>query len=115
MITQAPTATTRRLILVDRPGAVQADIRYGGFGTDRLDPRWSDITVAGYAMGGAFLSRLNAVLREDKGYTTRTDGVPPMPRRVFRVQGAFRTEVGSTRWAHPGADRCQYAPVHDGR
>ena len=42
---------------------------FGGFGIDRLDPRWSAISVASYAMGGAFLSRLNAVLREDKGYT----------------------------------------------
>jgi predicted Zn-dependent peptidase len=93
--TQAPSPNSRRLILVDRPGAVQADIRYGGFGTDRLDPRWSDITVAGYAMGGAFLSRLNAVLREDKGYTygVRMNFMPLHVGGSFAVQGSFRTEV----------------------
>ena len=37
----------------------------GAFGVDRQDPRWADLTVASYAMGGAFLSRLNALLRED--------------------------------------------------
>ena len=52
-----------------RPGAVQADVRLGGFGIDRLDPRWAAISVASYAVGGAFLSRLNAVLREERGYT----------------------------------------------
>jgi predicted Zn-dependent peptidase len=95
VMTQAPSPNTRRLILVDRPGAVQADIRYGGFGTDRLDPRWSDITVAGYAMGGAFLSRLNAVLREDKGYTygVRMNFMPLHVGGSFAVQGSFRTEV----------------------
>lgn len=93
--TQTPSPTTRRLILVDRPGAVQADVRYGAFGIDRLDPRWSDITVAGYAMGGAFLSRLNAVLREDKGYTygVRMNFSPLHTGGSFAVQGSFRTEV----------------------
>ena len=95
--TQAPTPNSRRVILIDRPGAVQADIRYGGFGTDRLDPRWSDITVAGYAMGGAFLSRLNAVLREDKGYTygVRMNFLPLHVGGSFAVQGSFRTEVAA--------------------
>ncbi|MDQ5855186.1 MAG: insulinase family protein, partial [Actinomycetota bacterium] len=93
--TEAPAPTARRLLLVDRPGAVQADIRYGAFGIDRLDPRWSDITVAGYAMGGAFLSRLNAVLREDKGYTygVRMNFTPLHSGGSFAVQGSFRTEV----------------------
>ena len=93
--TQVPAPATRRLLLVDRPGAVQADIRYGAFGIDRLDPRWSDITVAGYAMGGAFLSRLNAVLREEKGYTygVRMNFTPLHRGGSFAVQGSFRTEV----------------------
>jgi predicted Zn-dependent peptidase len=92
---EVPAPATRQLLLVDRPGAVQADIRYGAFGIDRLDPRWSDITVAGYAMGGAFLSRLNAVLREEKGYTygVRMNFTPLHSGGSFAVQGSFRTEV----------------------
>jgi zinc protease len=95
VVTQAPAANSRRMLLVDRPGAVQADVRYGAFAIDRLDPRWSDITVAGYAMGGAFLSRLNAVLREDKGYTygVRMNFSPLHSGGSFAVQGSFRTEV----------------------
>ena len=92
---QAPAAGPRRTVLIDRPGAVQADVRLGGFGIDRLDPRWSDISVASYAMGGAFLSRLNAVLREDKGYTygVRMNFGPLRNGGSFAVQGSFRTEV----------------------
>ena len=92
---RAPAAGPRRHLLVDRPGAVQADLRLGGYSVDRQDPRWADITVASYAMGGAFLSRLNAVLREDLGYTygVRMQFGPLRSAGSFAVQGSFRTEV----------------------
>ena len=90
-----PTAAPRRALVVDRPGAVQADVRLGGFGIDRRDPRWPAITVASYAIGGGFLSRLNAVLREDLGYTygVRMNFGPLRDAGSFAVQGSFRTEV----------------------
>ena len=92
---QVPAPAERKLVLIDRPGAVQADVRFGGYGIDRLDRRWAAISVASYAMGGAFLSRLNAVLREDKGYTygVRMNFTPHRSRGSFAVQGSFRTEV----------------------
>ncbi|MDN5762751.1 MAG: insulinase family protein [Microlunatus sp.] len=82
-------------VLIDRPGAVQADLRLGGFGVDRNDPRWADLTVAGYAMGGAFLSRLNKVLREERGYTygVRLVFNPLRSGGSYAVQGSFRTDV----------------------
>ena len=53
------------------------------------------VSVASYAMGGAFLSRLNAVLREEKGYTygVRMNFGPLRTGGCFAVQGSFRTEV----------------------
>ena len=95
VVHQTPVAAAPRTVLIDRPGAVQADVRLGGFGIDRLDPRWADITVASYAMGGAFLSRLNAVLREELGYTygVRMQFGPMRRGGSFAVQGSFRTEV----------------------
>jgi zinc protease len=95
VVAEEPAAGIRRMVLLDRPGAVQADVRLGGFGIDRLDPRWSAISVASYAMGGAFLSRLNAVLREEKGYTygVRMNFGPLRTGGSFAVQGSFRTEV----------------------
>jgi predicted Zn-dependent peptidase len=92
---EEPTPGPRRALLIDRPGAVQADIRFGGFGIDRLDPRWAAISVASYAMGGAFMSRLQAVLREEKGYTygVRMNLGPLRTGGSFAVQGSFRTEV----------------------
>jgi zinc protease len=92
---QAPTPAPRKMIIVDRPGSVQADVRLGGFGIDRHHPAWADITVASYAMGGAFLSRLNAVLREDKGYTygVRLGFAPLRTAGSYALQGSFRTDV----------------------
>lgn len=81
--------------IVDRPGSVQADIRLGGPGIDRTDPRWPAFQVATYAMGGAFGSRLNKVLREEKGFTYGISmaGSPLRSGGAFTISGSFRTEV----------------------
>lgn len=91
----APTYRGARRRIVDRPGAVQSDIRLGGPGIDRTDPRWPAFQVASYAMGGAFLSRLNKVLREEKGFTYGISlAASPMRNGgAFTVSGSFRTEV----------------------
>jgi predicted Zn-dependent peptidase len=92
---QQPTAGDRRAVIVHRPDAVQADVQFGGFGIDRSDPRWPDISVASYIVGGAFLSRLNAALREDLGYTygVRLGFSPLRSGGTFAMSGAFRSEV----------------------
>lgn len=90
-----PVMQAPRAVLVDRPGAVQADIRLGGPGIDRHDPRWAAFGVATYAMGGAFLSRLNRVLREERGYTYGVH-LTASPQRLggsYAVSGSFRTDV----------------------
>ena len=63
----APGVMSRAL--VHRDGAVQADIRMGWYGIDRHDSRWAGLQVASAIMGGMFNSRLNTVLREERGYT----------------------------------------------
>lgn len=92
---QTPVPRRPHCWLIDRPGAVQADIRLGGFGIDRGDPRWADLQVGTHALGGAFLSRLNRVLREEKGFTYGVHLVnsPMRDGGLLSVQGSFRTEV----------------------
>ena len=58
-----------RILLLDRPGAPQAVVRVGHVGTHRLDPDYMDLTVWNQILGGQFSSRLNARLREEKGFT----------------------------------------------
>lgn len=88
--TRAPAA-----YLVDRPGSVQADVRVGWFTIDRTDPRWPDLEIAGNALGGAYLSRLNRVLREEKGFTYGASLVlaPLRDGGYTYAQGSFRNEV----------------------
>ncbi len=58
-----------RILLLDRPGAPQAVVRAGHVGTHRLDPDFTDLMVWNQILGGQFTSRLNARLREEKGFT----------------------------------------------
>ncbi len=68
-VPRAPRSGRTRLLLLDRPGAPQAVVRVGHAGTDRLDPDFTDLTVWNQILGGQFSSRLNARLREEKGFT----------------------------------------------
>ncbi len=57
------------LRLVDRPGAVQSQIRFSAQALPRTDPRYPALQIANLAFGGYFSSRLVENIREDKGYT----------------------------------------------
>ena len=57
------------LLLLDRPGSVQSELRIGRIGRSRLDPLFHAALVHSEILGGLFGSRLNRVLREEKGYT----------------------------------------------
>lgn len=57
------------LTLVDRPGAVQSNLRLGGAGLARADADYAALELANVVFGGYFASRLVANLREDKGYS----------------------------------------------
>jgi len=92
---ETPQPGLRQLLLVDRPGSVQADVRMARFTIDRGDPRWADLQIAVYALGGAFLSRLNSVLREEKGYTYGVHAVttPLRTGGYTTVSGSFRNDA----------------------
>ena len=58
-----------RLLLVDRPGAEQSDVRIGLVGPDRKDRRYFAFEVLTSTLGGGFTSRLVQRLREQLGIT----------------------------------------------
>ena len=62
-------AADRRVVIVDRPGSVQSELRVGHLGIDRYDPRYFAAAVMSTALGGMSMSRLNRRLREELGYT----------------------------------------------
>jgi predicted Zn-dependent peptidase len=64
-----PFAGGGALQLVDRPGAVQSNLRLGGFALPRTDPDHAAQELANAIFAGPFVSRLTQNIREDKGYT----------------------------------------------
>jgi len=57
------------ITLVDRPGAVQSNIRLGGAAVSRHDPDYAALKLANLIFGGYFSSRLTENLRERNGFT----------------------------------------------
>lgn len=55
--------------VIDRPGAVQSEIRVGHPGVAMKHPDHYALTVVNTILGGAFTSRLNLNLRERHGFT----------------------------------------------
>jgi zinc protease len=65
----APKVDKPRLVIVDRPNAVQTVISYYFPGLKESNPATPALNAATVILGGSFTSRLNQNLREDKGYT----------------------------------------------
>ena len=69
----APEAPNRfaetTIVLADRPGSVQSEVRVGHVGFPRTADDFFAATVMNSVLGGVFTSRLNMNLRERLGYT----------------------------------------------
>lgn len=85
----------RDIILVDKPGAAQSEIRIGRLGVARNTDDYYALTVMNTILGGSFASRLNQKLREEKGYTygARTSFAYRQLRGPFTASSAVQTAV----------------------
>lgn len=79
----APAIEASRITIVDRPQAVQSEIRVGHPGVERTTRDYFPLLVMNTVLGGNFGSRINLNLRERHGYTYGA-------RSVFQ----WRTEAG---------------------
>jgi predicted Zn-dependent peptidase len=68
-VPKLPPLEAGPLVLVDRPGAVQSNLRIGGRAPARTDPAYAAAELTNALFGGYFSSRLVTNIREDKGYT----------------------------------------------
>jgi zinc protease len=80
--------------LVDRPAAVQSELRMGHLGVARTHPDFFPLLVMNAVLGGTFASRLNLNLRERHGYTYGVNSGWTMRRQpgFFSVSTAVQTE-----------------------
>jgi zinc protease len=58
-----------RFAIIDRPGAAQSELRIGRVAASRATPDYYALNVLNTALGGAFVSRINLNLREEKAFT----------------------------------------------
>jgi zinc protease len=66
---QDPPAPARRLVIIDRPGAVQTEIRAGHTALPRKHPDYLALDLTIKILGGEGGNRLHRVLRSDRGLT----------------------------------------------
>jgi zinc protease len=119
-----PASLERRVLVVDRPGSVQSEIRVGHMGAARVTPDFFPLSIANLVFGGMFTSRLNLNLREKNGFTygvrssysmrsrpgpfeistsVANDATAPAVREIFAemerfsAEGATDEEVGAAR------------------
>ncbi len=64
-----PPAATRRVVVVDKPDAVQTEIRVGQLALPRKHPDYLTFDMAMKILGGEGANRLQRVLRSERGLT----------------------------------------------
>ena len=81
--------------LIDRPTAVQSEIRVGHLGVPRRTEDYFPLTVMNALLGGVFNSRINLNLRERHGYTYGARSAFAFRRQAgpFVVSAPVRNEV----------------------
>ena len=92
---EVPIASSRRVLLVNRPGSVQSTLRIGHRAPERAHPDYVPLTLVATVLGGAFTSRLNHLIREVKGYTYGIRADIATTRRFgrFGVSSSVQTAV----------------------
>ena len=90
-----PKPRPLRVYIVDKPDAVQTDVRFIMPAPRAEDPERLRYEAIGTILGGTFTSRLNENLREGKGYTYGAEAAFDMEPSVgyFVATAAVRTNV----------------------
>jgi predicted Zn-dependent peptidase len=91
----AASRPATRVILVDKPNAPQSVIIIGAPGIDRDTPDYAALQVLNTILGGSFSSRLNDILREQRGYSYGAGSgwsFSPVPG-PFTASSSVRTDV----------------------
>ena len=95
-VAPTPAPDADRVVVVDRPGSVQTEILVARPGPDRSTPHgWAPHPVISFVIGGSPSARVDAVLREEKGYTygIRSAFRPRVAGGSFVTSGSVRSEV----------------------
>lgn len=94
----APALGAREIVLVNKPGAVQAAFRIGHTIVPATHPDWAALTVATRVLGGGSKGWLFDNLREKKGFTygAYAAAAQRLDPGFFQMQGDVRNEVADS-------------------
>ena len=94
---EATPAPKRQLVLVDRPGSVQADIRMGKIGVTQNNTDYFPLSMGSLIEGGGISSRLFLDIREKRGYTydAHTEMNPLADAGTFSAVTEVRNDVAA--------------------
>jgi zinc protease len=90
-----PGTTRAKVIVVDKPGSEQTEVRVATIGAARSSPDFRPMQVMNMVLGGLFSSRINMNLREQHGYTygAGSEFVFRRSPGPFQVASGVRTDV----------------------
>jgi zinc protease len=91
----SPDTTAAKIVIVDKPGSPQTQLRVAGIGAARSSADFRPLQVMNQALGGLFSSRINMNLREEHGYTYGANSQFTFRRAPgpFQVGAGVRTDV----------------------
>jgi zinc protease len=91
----SPAMTSAKIVLVEKAGAPQTQLRVATIGLPRSTPDYAVLSVTNSILGGLFSSRINMNLREDKGYSYGAGSAFVFRRSAgpFLVATGVRTDV----------------------
>jgi zinc protease len=86
----------RRMVIVDKPGAVQTEVRVGQLAIPRTSPDFLAMDVAIRILGGEGANRLQQVLRTERGLTYGAQAELETFKRAGHVVAATNTRSDQT-------------------
>ena len=95
-IPAARRASTRRVLLIDKPGATQTYFWIGNLGVAIDYPRRAELDIANTVFGGRFTSMLNTALRVESGLTYGARSVLTRPSEPGSVGISSYTRTEAT-------------------
>jgi zinc protease len=91
-----PPDPTRRVIVVNRPDAVQTEVRVGHIGIRRNHPDHMALNLAVRILGGEGANRLHQILRTARGLTYGAQADMDTRRESGAVEASTNTRSGAT-------------------
>jgi zinc protease len=91
-----PPVPTRRVIIVDKPDAVQTEIRVGHLGVPRKQADFTPLDLAIRILGGEGSNRLHRVLRTERGLTYGAEAQMETLRQAGEFAAVTNTRSDAT-------------------